>query len=606
MSTRINRHILVLLSALFSIVIPGQAQTGATPEAQNPKPTQNPTQVQDEKPDMSTTSTVLRVKSRLVLVDVVVQDNKGRAITDLKADDFTVLEEGKAQRIQGFRVMLPTEHPALEAPPKLPPNVFTNIPTYKKNSAFTILLLDALNSQVNNQERVRAKMLEFLQKLPADQTVAVYTLGSRLQMLQDFTSDPALLREAVKQVKPGPSPIAGGADDVLYPADFMQSIAAFAPNVVERMVQFQQETKSFRTDNRVRLTLDALESLGRSLSGFPGRKNLIWVSESFPFVILPTATLNPAVSGADRDYSVAVAKTANVLSSAQVAIYPVDARGLIGSEVFSADASNTDISGNTVAAQARRGNTSGMTAGTFQDARESHDTMNALAERTGGKAFYNRNDLDAMVRESVNDGSSYYILAYSPEDKNWNGKFRKIVVKTNRSGAKVRHRLGYFADDTHAYAKMDPAKRSREFSEALNLAFPIATTLAFETAVFPPTQNTGYHVVINYGIDAHSLVFDPKADGTLVASVDCAAAIYTEKGKLVKMDANSVSPALTPELYAKVMKSGFPCRQTLDLPAGSYLLRVGVRDAQTGLLGTANATLTVPAATQNAPADKKP
>ena len=52
--------------------------------------------------------------------------------------------------------------------------------------------------------------------------------------------------------------------------------------------------------------------------------------------------------------------------------------------------------------------------------------MDEIARQTGGHAFYNNNDVSGAINESLNEGNNYYTLAYSPADKNWNGKYRKI------------------------------------------------------------------------------------------------------------------------------------------------------------------------------------
>ena len=115
-----------------------------------------------------------------------------------------------------------------------------------------------------------------------------------------------------------------------------------------------------------------------------------------------------------------------------------------------------------------------------------HGTMRDMADRTGGMAFYNTNGLDGAIRKSIEDGSTYYTLAYYPEDKNWNGKFRKIQVKVNRSGVKLRHRMGYYAVDPRLFADQNQKQQESAFGLALNLDSPISTGLPFNALVIPP------------------------------------------------------------------------------------------------------------------------
>jgi hypothetical protein len=225
-----------------------------------------------------------------------------------------------------------------------------------------------------------------------------------------------------------------------------------------------------------------------------------------------------------------------------------------------------------------------------------HGAMQEMAERTGGKAFYNRNDLDGAIRRSIEDGSTYYTLAYYPENKDWNGKFRKIKITTERSGVKLRYRLGYFAVDPKSYSDQNQKQRAQAFGDALSFDTPISTGLLFEAGVAPPSDKSSNKVLINFLVDSRALNFENGADGLHHAVVDCVVQAYSSKGKLVRTESSTITANLKPQTFTKVMQDGFPCQQAIDLPAGAYLLRLGVRDGHTGLIGTANARVTVASA----------
>ncbi len=112
-------------------------------------------------------------------------------------------------------------------PASLPPNRATNIPRFKTTGAINVLLLDGINVANANQKYTRTEMLKFLEKLPAGQPLAVYALGSKLRMLQDFTTDPDLLREAVKKARDNAlavrTPVSAAAD---YPAGLIGTLNA--------------------------------------------------------------------------------------------------------------------------------------------------------------------------------------------------------------------------------------------------------------------------------------------------------------------------------------------------------------------------------------------
>ena len=134
--------------------------------------------------------------------------------------------------------------------------------------------------------------------------------------------------------------------------------------------------------------------------------------------------------------------------------------------------------------------------------------MQEMADRTGGSAFYNTNGIDASIRKSIEDGSTYYTLAYYPENKNWNGKFRKIHVKVNRSGVKLRYRLGYYAVDPTLFADKNQKQQDSAFALALSPDSPIATGLPFNALVMPPAEATPKTVRVNFGVDPHAISFE--------------------------------------------------------------------------------------------------
>jgi VWFA-related protein len=562
----------------------------------------------------------LKVTTRLVVVDVVAADGKGHPITDLKSEDFTLTEEGTNQQIKIFNFQHPDAADQAQQPPvKLPPNLVTNVPTYKPNRTMSVLLLDGLNTENVGQKYARQEMLKYLEKLPTGQPVAVFVLGNRLRMIQDFTTDPQILKQAVARLKDNSSSLL--QTDPTAPAAAMAAMMD-VPGMLQQLQLFQQENLAAQTDQRVQMTFNALTALARTLAGYPGRKNLIWVSAAFPAnmfvdsqgIFSSNAKRQEAAMSSRNSYSDATERLADELSNARVAVYPVDTQGVSNYGVYSS-LSNSDSNGNYlgVTATGRSGasrleGTSAMGAElgkTTEGLQAAHSTMNTVAERTGGRAFYNTNDLTGAIRDGIEDGSTYYTLGYYPENKDWNGKFRKIVVKSNRSGVKLHYREGYVASDPHAYRKLDPKQQAMDFGQALNLDTPIATGLPFKSALIMPSGKTANKLVINFGVDAHALSFDLQDDGLQHTSVDCAVQVFNSKGLPTRsVQAQNFSAALKPEQYQLVMQKFFPCNQTLALEPGDYLLRLGVRDNTTGLIGTVNAPVTI-AGTTN-PAQAKP
>jgi VWFA-related protein len=620
-SSRNTIPLLVLVLVFAAITLAQQTQPPTGTEAAS-TPQSAPPNSPAQSEQVEGTAAVLKVKTRMVVVDVIALDHKGVPVTDLKADDFTLQEENKPQKIRVFNFQQgPQGQTAVMTPAALPASRITNMPRFKTNSALNVLLLDGINVTNANQKYAREQMLKFLEKLPAGQPLAVYGMGTRLRMLQDFTVDPALLKDAIKKAKSNALAVRSESSNALDlpPA----TLDAMPLAMLQQVLRFGQDQAINQMDERVRLTVEQLGALARNLSGYPGRKNLIWMSEAFPAYFFPQ---NPDPTGRNsssasqlplvKSYQGEINHVSDLLANAQVAVYPVDA-GAVGNRDSYSSLSNTDSNGNYLGNSARGAVRNGLPgsqqASEISNASEtainSHSTMNSVAEQTGGKAFYNTNDLNRAIRDSMEDGSTYYTLGYYPENKEWDGRFRSILVKVNRPGVKLHYRQGFYAVEPKEYAKQDPKILAIDMGSALDINNPISTALPFQAIVLPPSAQNGNKIQINFGVDAHAVAFELKPDGLQHAAVDCGVRAYSKSGESLKLQGSTFNAALTPEQYQKVMKAIFPCNQTLELPPGEYFLRLAVRDTNNGLIGTANGSAKVPTVGANSqanPEEKKP
>ncbi len=523
----------------------------------------------------------LKVTTRMVLVDAVVTNSSGEPVTGLQPSDFVVLENGRQQVIRAFgaRESLPAGRTQF-VPRVVPPNVFTNIPDINlADGPPTVVLIDALNTLTKDQPYMRQQLISYLKSMGPRHNVAIYTLGSKLRLVQDFTTDPAVLQEAIKKLALHVSLLNQDPNTPDDPFSDSSTLAA------QSIADFQGEQAAFMMDIRVRITVEALKSIGRNVAGVPGRKNLIWLSGAFPFYLAPDTTLsNPFI--AKRQYAAQIHGAATILTDSQVAVYPVDARGLVGS--FMPDASVRGPSGrNPGPAMVSQ------MAKASADLQSSHDAMNEIAQQTGGRAFYNRNDIDHAISLSVQDGSAYYSIGYYPEDKHWDGKFRKIEVKLTRKDLRVRSRRGYFAGASTAPYEVDDKAAQMEFLNALALESPAATMLPFVVRVNLPTRQQPA-VIVQIGVDPRSVLFESPGDNLQHAKVDFFTYAFDKKGKLVANAADTMTTALKPDTYAAIMASRLEFAQKLNLAPGMYTLKIGVRDVKTRLIGTLTANIDVP------------
>ncbi|HWC18106.1 MAG TPA: VWA domain-containing protein [Terriglobales bacterium] len=568
---------------------PPQSNVGVSSSASDTSPTSSQAATRTQAPQSQPTP-VLKVTTRLVLVDVVVTDNSGGPVTDLKQTDFEVRENGKPQKVVAFAFQPPPVAGSNGYKPfALSPGVYTNVRNINGQvGPPTVLLIDALNTPFKDQAYMRQQLVKYLEHIEPGRNIAIYTLGTRLRMVQDFTTDPDLLHQALKKISIQSSMFNQEQPDFtdqfpgLDPDSSDQTIAEMAQSLKE----FQAEQDAFQRDIQVRITLDAMKELAHNVAGYPGRKNLVWLSGSFPLTIFPDETSRNPFS-VQRQYGDDLRQTAAVFSNEQIAVYPVDARGLVGGFLPDASQRGASLTGPRGGINAVRM----MQQGSAQLA-ASHDSMNELASQTGGRAFYNRNDIDRAISLSVAEGSTYYTLAYYPEDKTPDGKFRKIEVKLDRKGIQAHYRKGYFAADVRP---PDEKTARTEFFRALAPDAPVTTGLPFLVRVTPPDKEHK-EISLDFSIVPTAISFEPQGE-LEHAEVEFLTRIYDLNGKPVGSTNSAVlSTQLKPETYKQVMTHGLRYHQTMNLPPGKYVLKMGVRDHRSNAIGTLLAKLDVPQA----------
>ena len=280
----------------------------------------------------------IKATAQLVVVDVVVTDSSHKPIHGLKASDFTLTENNTPQVVKSFEehtALTPADATKFPPMPKLPPGIFTNYSPAPVNGAVNLILLDSLNTPMRDQAYVRQQLLAYLKSTPPGTRVAIFGLSTRLFILQGFTSDPELLKTVIEKGLAKGSPLlddqVGGGGVQNSVADNFEDMGG-DPTLVANLRDFEAITQSFQLELRAKYTLDAMNQIARYLSAIPGRKNLIWFSGSFPIDVLPDtsgAQANPfiAVASSEEEFRETVA----LLARSQVAVYPVDARGLTNS-----------------------------------------------------------------------------------------------------------------------------------------------------------------------------------------------------------------------------------------------------------------------------------
>jgi VWFA-related protein len=557
-----------------------------------------------QQPEGEIPAPTIRVNTRLVLVDVVVTDKKGQAIKDLKPEDFVLEESGKKQKIAAFSA--PAEGSKSPALPTLPPGIYSNEPEFRApGGPITVFVLDAANTPFRDQAYGRLQMLKYVaEQNKSAQRTAIFALTDRLQVVQDFTSDPQLLAQALKRYKPQEPVLSGGGPPAISAAgadsfSIGSKTSAISLNLVaaqDILSEFQSIQISYAMDRRTETTLAAMRSLARVLGGMPGRKEVIWLTAAFPFDLIPEdrniseaelqylqsgvgqRTLSDIANGSiaqteRRSYLEEIRITAAQMSSAQIALYPVDVRGLgSGTEVNFSDLpsrQSLDFSGRAIVR--------------MSDAASDQEAMRAIATETGGKVYVNQNEIKDGIAIALADNDASYTLGYYPEDKKWSGKFRTIKVKVSREGAQVRHRKGYFALDP---AQAKQPRPDQELAEALRSNVP-ATLVAFKAQVKPGDKGK---VRVVFLVDARTLTAEDVSGGKKLNVTFYAAPVGAD-GKIGSTRTTKVDQAFKPDIYEQIVQKGMMTPLDVDLPPNAREVRLAVRDERTGNVGTIDAPL---------------
>jgi VWFA-related protein len=604
------------LRLIASLAFAGQLIAGsaanAAGQATQPQAAQ-PTPASAVSPSFGAGSTILRTNVDLVLVDVVVTD-RGNAVHGLDRNRFHVFEDGVEQTIVSFDEREPNNEPVARvatAQTPLPPHTYSNAPAYPEISAVNVLLLDGLNTPIENQAEMRRQVVEYLSKAEPGTSLAIFTLASRLQMGKGFTTDATELTNAVQSGK------AGSQQSVLLDTQSALSLdsraaeLATSGKVIALIQQQLANIAAYQTDQRVRMTLDALRQLARYLSAIPGRKNLIWFSGSFPIALDPNDQLIEPLRTM-RNYTDEVRETNELLATARVAVYPVDARGVMTQSSASASYKpmpNIAFGRVNLPAPAKDDTT-------FQRQTESeHASMERIADATGGKAYTNTNDLKKAMEDAVKDGSSYYTIGYVPPVKPPDGQFRKIHLRLDHGGYTLTYRKGYYVAPFNKLNAGDPGATSLIATATLHGA-PPATQILFKARVLDVTDPTLQGINLPKGpagemgatlkepvrryiaeltVDPNSIVFDELPDGQHEVHLEFAMVGFDAEGKRVNYLGRSVAMKFDSAQFAQIMTNGVRVRMSLDVPPGEGFLRIAVHDLSGARVGSLEVPLAVAA-----------
>ena len=501
----------------------------------------------------------ISVSTRLVQVSVIARDKNG-PVADLTRDDFVVLDRGKSRKISIFSVES-IESAAQPAQP-LPQNTFSDLPQYGATTprSVTIVLLDNLNtlygSAAGNYEttpywmedlalaNAKTHLIEFIKQLSPQDRVAIYGLRDSLQVLCDFTSDRGQLLAILKNY----DTTSKTNREVAEPGAVHTPMG---PEVDDLMNAEAVRLAGLANQERAQKTMAALMSIAAHVANIPGRKNLVWLTANLPF------------SGSAM---------ARVLSPARIAAYPIDARGLLAREPFQSKQDGIDFD-----KVLRNGES--MPAQSIQPIGD--DTMQKLADETGGEAFINTNDITNAIRKAVEDSAVTYTLGFYIDPHSADGKFHELKVQVKREGLTIRYPKGYLA------AEDAPPTKDQNWRTVLTaVQSPIeSSVIPLQAKVDRVNEPLPNSLRLLCSIDVHNL--------RLVQTGDLrkgAVSVYVIQqdgvGKVLSHWTKTYDLQLSEKQYAALLKSGMPFSQDVQPKAGVTTLRVLVEDPATSDIGS--------------------
>jgi VWFA-related protein len=547
---------------------------------------------------------VIRVTSNLVNLDVTVKDKKGKAVTDLKAQDFSVTENGVKQTIEFFDSALaganggnspdqPNTTSLIEPSPHPPSQLPRNIVS---------LVLDGQTTEAANLKPVQAGIIKYIrERITNDDSVALFAISGGLQLLQPFTQDKTKLISAVEKAY-GTSAgsktaeqrdltvnIAALRDQLSgAPSDPVTTAAggsAAAQAMISRRVLEQYvQLRSALSVQQTRPILAALAAICEGLRPIPGKKTLVMFSQGF---------VAPQV----LDWQ--VQSTIDIANRANVAIYIIDSTGLKGGTPQSgALVPSSALSAISAATDQESRIRAGAGESVFDISRQEglnrqQDLLYRISGDTGGQFIKNTNDIGAGLDRIDSEIRERYTLAYRSTDPSFDGSFRKVKIDVRRPDVNVLSRPGYYAIPPSQVIPLSPEDRK------LIASFPkmeVHSTLPLSMELNSFRSQQGFYIVpLSFEIPPAAVTFDRKG-GKQRLQLEVLGLVRSEDGdKILSRLGGNFNVDLTPQQYESILNDQIFYRQDMELEAGNYTIDLLVKDRLSGKVAAKRQKLVLPA-----------
>ncbi|HEY2962519.1 MAG TPA: VWA domain-containing protein [Pyrinomonadaceae bacterium] len=572
------KSVLLSLTLCLQLVSNGLAQQPGAPPP--PKlPAQKPVAPTAEPADVD----VVKITTNLVQIDAVVTDRKGKHVTDLRAEEVEMLEDGKPQAVTNFayiNIARPVETPKSEPNKESGPGPAVPKELRPEQVQRTIaLVVDDFLMSFDSVHYMKETLKKFLdEQMQPNDLVAIIKTSGGMGALQQFTSNKQQLYTAVEKLKWIPR--LGNASSTFVP---IRQETLPVPERHEDGTSELDDLNQFRKDLFSVGTLGALNYVVQGLREFPGRKMVVLFSDGLQ-IFSPSEP-----SGSSRILD-SLRLLLDLANRSSVVINTMDARGLAELGLTASDSTAQMTPAQVEQRLSRR------RAYFF----ESQQGLDYIATQTGGLSIHNTNDLNQGLKRIMDDQSGYYLIGYRPDESTFDGtngraNFHHVSLKVKRAGKyNVRTRTGFYgvSDEKLKSANDTP---QQQLISALLSPFSNSEVQLRLTSLFADDADKGSVLRSFLHVRASDLTFTRDANGTHKAVFELIAVTFGENGKLVDQVVNQHTIELTEPMFQKVARYGFTYNTTVPIKRpGAYQFRTALRDGASGRVGSASQFVEVP------------
>ena len=602
--------LLLLFSLWLSFLLPVSGQQPQTQPSPAPTPAKQSTlPAQKQSPTADEQDEIVRITTNLVQVDaVVMKDDK--QVTNLKAEDFEILEDGHPQAITNFAYIsnvvagAPLTTIAAGKNKDMPPVPAVTARANEVRRTIA-LVVDDLGTSFESLMRIRRQLHKFVdEQLQPNDLAAIIRTGGEVGALQQFTTDRRLLHSAVEHLRWNPCSRAG----LIAQKAVRVAVQTPKPAGVRPLGVSVDDAGSLPcSEYTLRGTLAALRFILQGMRDLAGRKSLIILSDNLPVEQQEPGAQSPPPGGGSAPfldnsttYGMQLQRIAELAIRATVVIYAVDTRGLETTGLTAADqlsfppppgrlvSSPPATAQMAVRAQIMPGVIQTRSAATWVN----REGSEYIAKQTGG--FLVRNSNDFELPRVMEDQQGYYLIGYRPIGETFDRRFHHITVRVKGHGLTVRSRAGFYGV-TDADARALTQTVSDQTNLALASPFGAIDIPVRLTTLFANTPAGGSVIRSLLHFDVRDLTFSDEADNWHKTTFDLSTIIFGDNGAMVSQTSQTETLRLHGQSYDRVLRNGLV--YSVDTPVktfGAYQFRVAVRDVTSGRLGTAGQFLEVP------------